>query len=106
MFVEAMEAIRRLVERAPGRHQQMHPLECAEQRIPPQLESSLGHRLTQQIVQLARADTGLTKTHFAHQLSHVDITLLTGLLSLNLLVVRLSADAQVTTSTGEWQASY
>jgi hypothetical protein len=36
----------------------------------------------------------------------VDITLLTGLLSLNLLVVRLAADAQITTSTGEWQASY
>ncbi len=84
----------------------MHPLEYAEQRIPPQLESSLGHRLTQQIVQLARADTGLTKTHVAHQLSQVDITLLTGLLSLNLLVVRLAADAQVTTSAGEWQASY
>jgi len=62
MFMEAVMAIRRLVVRTSGRHEQPGPPQQVKQAVSPQLDASFLERTPQQVMKLTRTDSGLLHT--------------------------------------------
>jgi hypothetical protein len=103
MTAKPVVTVRRLVIRPPRLHQQAGLAQHIEQRIAPESGLRLLQRLPEHVVQLARAYPRLAQPHRAHQLDHRVRTRTALLVMLQLLVVRLAADAPMTASLRDAQ---
>ena len=91
-------AVRRLVVRAPGRHQQPGPAQQIEQGIAPKANSFGRQRRSHQVVQLACPQPGLAHTLGPDQIQHPFVLDRVRRPTMLPLVMRLPADTHVAAS--------
>lgn len=100
---KAMMAVRCLVVRPAIRHKQARVAQHVEHRITPQLDALALQRLAQQVVQFARAQSGLAHPLLPDQPHHRFGAFMVSGRPVLALVVRLAADAHVMASPGHAQ---
>src|SRR5437868_11101956 len=98
MTAKPVVTVRSLVIRPPRLYQQAGLAQHVKQCIAPESGLRLLQRLPEDVVQLARAYPRLAQPHAAHELYHHIRTLTALLMMLQLLVVRLAADAPMAAS--------